>query len=536
MIPLTLHEIAIATSGELLLPPGIDESTVVNGPVVTDSRQCGPGGLYVARVGENADGHGYLPQAVTKGAVAALVQRAVTRDEIGDAAGQIAQIVVADTEVAFGLLARDAIEAAGEALTVFAITGSSGKTSTKDLLAHVLASHGSTVAAQESFNSEIGVPLTVCRITPETRYLVVEMGARGIGHLRYLTTIAPPDIAIVLNVGYAHAGEFGSLEAVQQAKSELIAGLGEGELAVLNADDARVAAMAPLAWADGAEVAFVSAGGSDADPPDPEQPAVPADEEELPMSERVDVLNAPHGVVWHVWAENVTLDEQGHASFELHVSGLAGAEPQSAAVELKLVGQHHVGNALSVAAAALRVGMTLPEIAAALSSATPASRWRMEVTRRSDGVTIVNDAYNANPDSMAAALNALAAMHPGYGGRRIAVLGTMLELGPESDELHAGVGRLAAGLGINKVIAVGEGARSLAAAAGDIATWVPSADNALHLLAEELHSGDIALFKSSRDSGLRWLGDQVAAAAPTQDDLELPGGPGGNQGQAGGAQ
>lgn len=530
MMPLTLHEIAIATSGELLLPPGMPETTVVDGPVVTDSRQCGPGGLYIARVGESADGHGYLPQAATKGAIAALVQRPVGSDEIGEAAQQLAQIVVADTEVAFGLLARAAIEAAGPQLTVLAITGSSGKTSTKDLLAHVLATHGPTVAAQESFNSEIGVPLTVCRITPETRYLVVEMGARGIGHVRYLTTIAPPDIALVLNVGYAHAGEFGSLEAVQQAKSELIAGLGEGELAVLNADDARVAAMAPLAWADGAEVAYVSAGGEEADPPDPVEPAVPADEDEVPMSERVDVLNAPHGKAWHVWAENVTLDESGRASFDLHVSGLTGVEPTSHTVQLQLVGQHQVGNALSVAAAALRTGMAVPEIAAALSSATAASRWRMEVSTRVDGVTVVNDAYNANPNSMAAALNALAAMHPGYGGRRIAVLGTMLELGPESDDLHAGVGRLAAELGLNKVIAVGEGAKPLALAAGDIATWVPTADAAMHLLSSELHSGDIALFKSSRDSGLRWLGDQVAADAPALDDLELPDTPRSDQG------
>lgn len=502
MIPLTLHELGIATDGRVLPAAASETDLVIDGPVVTDSRLAGPGGLYVARVGENSDGHDYVAAAAAAGSVAALVQRELPNCPI-------AQIVVDDTETAFGLVARAAIEAAGPQLTVIAITGSSGKTSTKDLLAHVLAAHGSTVAAQESYNSEIGVPLTVCRITPDTQYLVVEMGARGIGHLRYLTTIAPPDIAVVLNVGHAHASEFGSLDAVQAAKSEIVAALDEGGLAVLNADDERVVAMAPLAWADDAVVAWVSARGRAVDPPRPSALTRPADEDTLPMSERVEVDDVDWLDSRHVWAQDITLDSGGHAAFTLHASSpLAGAS--QAQVTLQLVGEHHVGNALAAAAVAVRLGMPLPAVAEALSSAQPASRWRMEVTRRDDGVTVVNDAYNANPDSMAAALRALAAMTPGPGGRRIAVLGTMLELGPDSDALHAGVGALAVERGIDQVIAVGAGARPLGEAAQPRATWVETADEARTLLDDLLQAGDIALFKSSRDSGLRWLGEQVA--------------------------
>lgn len=512
MIGLTLQELATATGGTLVGPGGgpADPDLIVDGPVVTDSRQAGPRGLYVARVGEHADGHTYIGAAAEAGAVAALVER-----ETPDC--PVPQVVVEDTETCFGLLARNVVEAAGPQLTVVAVTGSSGKTSTKDLLAHVLASHGSTVAAQESFNSEIGVPLTVCRITRDTRYLVVEMGARGIGHLRYLTTIAPPNISVVLNVGHAHASEFGSLEGVQQAKSELVAALNEGGLAVLNADDHRVAAMALLAWSEGARIAWTSALGRDTDPPPPDVPAQPY-EDEIPMSERTDVANAEPQTSWHVWADDVTLDDGGRPSFTLHCDRPSATgssqelSPRSAGVPvtMRLVGAHHVGNALSVAAVAVQVGMPLADVAAALSTATPANRWRMEVVERGDGVTIVNDAYNANPDSMAAALRALAAMTPGSGGRRVAVLGGMLELGPESDLLHEGVGRLAAQLGIDRVVVVGDVARPIETGAGDIATWLPTAEEASDLLADDLRPGDIALFKSSRDSGLRWLGDQVA--------------------------
>jgi UDP-N-acetylmuramoyl-tripeptide--D-alanyl-D-alanine ligase len=475
--------------------------------VHTDSRQLGPGGLFVARRGEHNDGHDYVEAARRAGAVAALVERQVEVD--------LPQIVVDDSEVAFGLLARCVTEAAGERLTVIAVTGSSGKTSTKDLLGHVLAAHAPTVAAQESFNSEIGVPLTVCRITPQTRYLVVEMGARGIGHLSYLTTVAPPDISVVLNVGHAHASEFGSLEAVQQAKSELVAALAPGGLAVLTGNDPRVAAMASIATGEGASVVWVWDRWPMADPP---TLAGQVGRDDLPLSAQPrPQVSAPR----HVWAERVELDEQGRASFTLG-SDLTQADDDPGAtvrapVRLRLFGAHHVGNALSAAAVALSSGIPVGEVAAALSSAEPASRWRMEVRRRADGVTVVNDAYNANPDSMAAALRALAAMTPTEGGRRWAVLGTMLELGESSDVLHARVGSLVTELGIDRLLVVGHTAHGIAeGASGSPGTRVSvaaDADSAFAELAAELRPGDIALFKSSRDSGLRWLGERVAGAA-----------------------
>ncbi len=509
MIPLTVHEIVTATGGRLIATSPGDESLVVDGAVHTDSRQLGPGGLFVARLGEHNDGHDYVEAARQAGAVAALVQRQVDVD--------LPQIVVDDTEVAFGLLARCVTEAAGERLTVIAVTGSSGKTSTKDILGHVLGAHAPTIAAQESFNSEIGVPLTVCRITPQTRYLVVEMGARGIGHLSYLATVAPPDISVVLNVGHAHASEFGSIEAVQQAKSELVAALAPGGLAVLTGNDPRVAAMASIATGEGASVIWVWDRWPMADPP---TIAGQVGRDDLPLSAQP---RPETSVPRHVWAERVELDDQGRASFTLG-SDLTDAADQDGAgaaarapVRLRLFGAHHVGNALSAAAVALSLGLPIEEVAAALSSAEPASRWRMEVHRRGDGVTVVNDAYNANPDSMAAAVRALAAMTPGEGGRRWAVLGTMLELGDSSDVLHARVGSLVAELGIDRLLVVGQTAHGIAEGAsgspGTRVTLVADADSAFAELAADLRPGDIALFKSSRDSGLRWLGERVAGDA-----------------------
>lgn len=459
MIPLTLSQIVAATDGRLVGEPDAE----VTGPVVTDSRQVEAGSLFVARRGETSDGHEYVAVAQRAGAVAALVEHEV-------AGVSLPQVVVKDSQTAFGRVAHAVIEAGKPGLSVIAVTGSSGKTTTKDLLAHVLSVHAPTVAAAESFNSEIGVPLTVCRATPDTRHLVVEMGARGIGHLRYLTSIAPPDISVVLNVGYAHAGEFGGIDAIEQAKGELVEALTPQGVAVLNLDDERVARMASRTRG---RVVTVSASG------------------------RAEAT---------VRAEDVTL-VGGCPSFRL-------VTPQGAAdVTMRLVGAHHVGNALSTAAVALEAGMTTAQIAAALGSAVPDSRWRMEVTRREDGVTVVNDAYNANPDSMAAALRAIVTM----GGRRtVAVLGEMLELGPESAELHREVGSLAGELNVDTVVAVGTGAEPIAEGARQAGVGTVevrhTADDAREWLARVLRDGDVVLFKSSRDSGLRWLGEAVAAS------------------------
>jgi len=466
VIPLSLKEIADITGGRV---HGLDAGAaalVVDGPVVTDSREAGPGGLYIARVGEQLDGHQFVPDAKELGAVAAMTTRPVE---------DLPCVVVDDIQDGLATLARAVVDR-HPGLTVVGVTGSSGKTSTKDLLAAVLAAAGPTVAPVGSLNSEVGVPLTVFRVRPETRFLVVEMGARGVGHIRYLTTIAPPRIGIELNVGSAHLGEFGSREAIAMAKAELVEALPPDGLAVLNADDAAVRAMAGRTRA---RVQLVGTTGEAA-----------------------------------IRAEDIRLDEAGRPAYTL-------VTPEGTAeLSLALHGEHHVANSLAVVATALECGLDLDSTVRVLATATPASRWRMEVSERPDGVTVVNDAYNANPDSMRAALKALVAMGRGGDGtprRTWAVLGSMLELGEESTAEHDAIGRLAVRLNVSRLVVVGDLARPMATGAqhegswGDEAVWVPDADAAHELLREELRAGDVVLFKSSRDAGLRWLGDRVAA-------------------------
>lgn len=454
MIALTLAELAQVTGGTVHGDPAV----VVDGPVVTDAREAAAGSLYVARVGEHADGHAYVPQAAERGASAALTTRPVDG---------LPCVVVEDTQAAFVALSRALIDRLPQ-LHVVGITGSSGKTSTKDLLGAVLAADGETVAPQGSYNSEVGVPLTVCRVTERTRHLVVEMGARGAGHIAYLTTIAPPQVGVVLNVGHAHVGEFGSVDHVAVAKSELVAALPADGVAVLNADDHRVRAMAEV------------------------------------TSARVVLVGEAQDA--EVRATDVVLDEAGRPRFTVT------APFGTAQVALPLVGRHHVGNALAVIAAAHACGLALDDVVATLAQVRPASRWRMEVTERPDGVRVVNDAYNANPDSMEAALRALAAMS--CRGRRVAVLGSMLELGEESPALHRGVGELAGALGVDLVLAVGDLARDIADGARDSGVasveTVADVDAAQTLLHERLAPGDVVLLKSSRDAGLRWLGDRLS--------------------------
>jgi len=459
VIPLRLSEIARITGGEIhdaLGGSGADP--LVDGPVVTDSREASAGSLYVARVGEAMDGHQFVAGARDLGAVAALTSRPVA---------DLPCVVVADVQAAFVSLASALIEHNAH-VVVIAITGSSGKTSTKDLLLSVLQRHGETVANVGSLNSEVGVPLTVCRITATTAFLVIEMGARAIGHLDYLTRMAPPQIGVVLNVGTAHVGEFGSQEAIGTAKAELVQALPATGFAVLNADDPIVAAMA--------------------------------------SQTRAHVIPVGESALAAVRAVDISLDPKGRASFTLVT------DQGSAPVALGLYGEHHVGNALAVAAVALVVGMTLQDVATALGEARPLSRWRMEVHERADGVTIINDAYNANPDSMLAALKTLAIM--GKGRRTWAVLGEMRELGSGSITEHEALGRLAVRLNVSRMVAVGERTQPILSGAhkgsGDEgAIWVADIDAAYDLLRRELAPGDVMLVKSSHDAGLRWLGDRL---------------------------
>ncbi|MEU6085980.1 UDP-N-acetylmuramoyl-tripeptide--D-alanyl-D-alanine ligase [Streptomyces sp. NPDC047085] len=449
MIALSLAEIAAVVGGQTHDIP--DPSVQVTGPVVRDSREVVPGSLFAAFVGERVDGHDYARAVVEAGAAAVLASRPVG----------VPAIVVEDVQTALGALARHVVQRLGT--TLVALTGSAGKTSTKDLVAQVLQRKAPTVFTPGSLNNEIGLPLTALTATEETKFLVLEMGARGIGHISYLTGLTPPRIGLVLNVGTAHIGEFGGREQIAQAKGELVEALPEDGAAILNADDPLVRAMASRTKAK--VVLFGESAEAD------------------------------------VRAENVRLTDSGQPSFRLHTP--SGASD----VTMRLYGEHHVSNALAAAAVAHELGMSAEEIATALSEADTLSRWRMEVTERPDGVTIVNDAYNANPESMRAALRALAAM--GKGRRTWAVLGKMAELGDEALAEHDAVGRLAVRLNVSKLVAVGGIEASwLQLGAYNEGSWgeesvhVSDAQAAVDLLRNELRPGDVVLVKASRSVGL----------------------------------
>lgn len=472
MIAFTAAEIAEITSGRLDADPGITPLSVV-----TDSREATPGSLYVAKPGEHADGHDFLAAAFESGAVLALVERPVAAPD----GTSYPSVLVADAVVAMGALASEAVRriraaraAAGQELTVVGITGSAGKTTTKDLLAGILRARGKTVAPQGSYNGEVGVPLTVFKADTDTRYLVIEMGATGIGHIRYLVDMVRPDIGVVLGVGTAHAGEFGGVENIALAKGELVEGLAPAGTAIINLDDDRVAAMRGRTTA--AVLGFSAEGRDDA---------------------------AVQGL-------NADTNADGNPEFDLMLPGGDGPHRVSS----RLIGAHHTGNLLAAAAAAYAAGVPGADIATALSSQAAASRWRMERTERADGVTIINDAYNANPESMRAALRTLADL--GRGRRTWAVLGAMLELGDDSIREHTAVGTQVVRLNISRLVVVGREARPLYVSAvqegswGDECVFTETADEAYELLDAELQPGDLVLFKSSNSVGLRHLGDRIA--------------------------
>jgi UDP-N-acetylmuramoyl-tripeptide--D-alanyl-D-alanine ligase len=445
--------------------------------VTVDSRTIGPGSLFVALPGEHADGHQFIAAAWRAGATAALTGRAVEAP-----AGPY--VIVADPLAALGRLARHLVDTAhGWGLQVVGITGSQGKTSTKDLLAAILERSGPTVAPYGNLNNELGVPLTVARTEMDTRYLVCELGARGVGHIRSLCAIAPPDVGVVLNVGQAHVGEFGSQEAIAQAKGELVEALPAHGVAVLNADD-------PLVWAMRRRTTAPVLAWSGTGP-----------------------VNGDG-----VWAESIEVDARGRPRFLLHARPADGLL-RTETVRMQLTGRHHVPNALAAAAAALAVGVDLPEIAAGLDQARNRSRWRMEITERADGVLVVNDSYNANPDSMRAALTTLAELgQAAAAGRTWAVLGDMLELGPTARAEHVALGRYVAELGIDRLAVVGQHATVVADAAVAAglpvghAVVAPSRARLTELVTAGLRSRDVVLVKASRGLALDAVAEQLLAA------------------------
>ena len=465
MIPMTLAEAATAVSGTLHLSGGDTSETVVSGIVDTDSRLMAPGTIFVAKPGEVTDGHNFVAAAADAGAALAIVERPV---EV-----TISQIVVADAVQALADLARTVVarvRAAGH-LQVVGITGSNGKTTTKNLLARILQDEGETVAPRNSYNNEVGAPVTMLRVAESTRYLVSEFGASRIGRIAELAGLVTPDIGAVLMVGLAHAGGFGGVEATQKAKTELVEAVRPGGTAVLNADDPRVAAMAAVAHARGVAVRWF--GRSSAA---------------------------------EVRAEDVEVTASGTSCVVV-----AGEERHP--LRLRVLGEHHVMNALAAITIADVLGVPLAASIERLETVEIAERWRMQ-PMGSDRVRIINDAYNASPDSMAAALRTIAQIaEPGQ--RKVAVLGAMSELGEQAGEEHDRVGLLAVRLRFERIVVVGSAARRLYLAAIGEGSWDGEAvffetqDEAFEYLRTELRDGDRVLVKSSNSAGLRHLGDRL---------------------------
>ena len=514
MIDLTVAQIAEIVGGTLAdISPAAAAELHVTGTVEFDSRVVGPGGLFLALPGARSDGHDHAASAVATGAVAVLATRAVGVPAIlvspeppaGRAQHGVAGVLEHDADgsgaavlAALAKLAKAvAAELVAGGLTIVGITGSSGKTSTKDLVAAVLDPLGEVVAPPGSFNNELGHPWTVLRATRRTDYLILEMSARHPGNIAALAAIAPPAVGVVLNVGTAHLGEFGSRDAIARTKAELPQAVPQSGVVILNVDDPAVAAMAEVT---AARVVRVSR--TDSGPP-----------------------NAPD-----VWASAVLLDELARPRFTMHKREASGTS--QAEVRLGVYGDHQVTNALCAGAVALECGATVEQVAAALAGTGPVSRHRMQVTTRADGVTVIDDAYNANPDSMRAGLQALAWIaHGGLDqGSRIrrswAVLGEMAELGQDAITEHDRIGRLAVRLDVSRLVVVGIG-RSMSAMhhgavlegawgswgadSDDGAVNVADGDAALALLRAEVQPGDVVLVKASNSVGLGRLADVLAS-------------------------
>ncbi|QHO91234.1 UDP-N-acetylmuramoyl-tripeptide--D-alanyl-D-alanine ligase [Actinomyces sp. 432] len=489
MIDRPLTEIAAFTQGALVpadAAPAVDAAAA--GAVVTDSRRAGPGALFVALAGERTDGHAHVGAAATAGAAAALVSDiSAARASLSAAGAELPLIVVPDTVAALGALAREhladlrrrAVQRGG-ALTVVAVTGSVGKTTTKDLTRQLLAAQAPTVAPVASFNNEIGLPLTVLEADADTRFLVLEMGASAPGHIAYLTDIAPLDAAAVLMVGHAHMEGFGSVEGVARAKAEIVRGLLPTGTAVLNLDDPRTAAMAQLAPA---ALAFSASGTAQAD----------------------------------VRAQEVTLDADAHAVFDLYLPGLDGPRR----VRLAVPGAHNVANALAAAGLALAAGAAPEHIAAQLTQARLESPHRMDVTVLGRNLLLIDDAYNANIDSMTAAFESLGSLAGGR--RRVAIISEMLELGESSVRDHARTGELAADTGVALLVTVGPGAAPAAAAAraaGVSTLEFADADAVLAALDSPdgpLRDGDVVLVKGSNGSGAWRVADHLRDSLKERD-------------------
>jgi UDP-N-acetylmuramoyl-tripeptide--D-alanyl-D-alanine ligase len=384
----------------------------------------------------------------------------------------VPQIEVEDSVLALGSLAAFVLSEIRKSsdLKVIGVTGSNGKTTTKNMLNAILSTSGETIAPIESYNNEVGAPYSILQTSHSTKFLVVELGAGGLGSIEYLTQIAKPDIGVILKVGLAHVGEFGGIETTAKIKAELALGMDQDSILILNADDGYVADMAHLTQAK--KIWFGTS--SDAG----------------------------------YRATDQALTIEG-TSFNLH-----WPDGETSNVKLQILGEHHVMNALAAASVADQLGVSRSSIVSALESIPLAERWRMQVLNRGDGVTIINDAYNASPDSTKAALQTLAQL--GRSGRRtIAILGEMAELGSSSREQHDAIGRIVVRLNIDQLVVVGQGAKLIHMGAEQEGSWAgeskffESIAEALAYVRGMLMAGDLVLVKSSKSANLRHLGDDL---------------------------
>ncbi len=449
MIPLQASAIAKIVGGEL---HGVD-LLVTQAPVL-NSADAIDGSLFLALKGENVDGHDFADDAFTRGAVVALVSKPIKGN----------YILVDDVTKALGALAHH-VRITLTDLIVIGITGSQGKTTTKELLASVLSVVAETVAPSGNFNNDLGAPISLLRCTDKTRYCIVEMGARHLGDIAKLAEMTQPNIGVVLKVGSAHVGEFGSVELIAKTKSEMISSLNESAVAILGNYDPYTPAMAALH--KGKSVLF----GED--------------------------------VSCAIRATDIEFRE-GRAHFDLVTP--EGRSP----VGLRIIGLHQVANALAVAAIATELGLSLDQISGGLSTAESNARWRMEITEL-PGVLLINDSYNASPEAMSAALSTLSLFAQERGGQSWAFLGKMHELGESSQSDHAAIGTLAQELGIDHLVCVG--APEYAAAMDkNGSTSIHICDNKAQALAiaENLHHGDVLLIKASRSEKLEELADAIS--------------------------
>ena len=461
MIKLSLVRIAEIVDGRL-----VGDDSIVSGSVETDSRLVGTGSLFFAKPGEFTDGHNFVASAKDSGAIAAVVERLLPEVELP-------QILVSDSVAALGKLAAAVLAEtrAKTGLRVIGVTGSNGKTSTKNMLRQVLSRYGNTIAPQESYNNEVGAPISILKIDADTKFLVAELGAGGVGSIEYLAKMTKPDIGVVLKVGLAHVGEFGGPEVTAQIKSELVRELDDNAIFVYNIDDAEVAKMTSLTGAE----KFSFGTNSDAD----------------------------------LHFDNVRLSIEG-TSADFHF-----ADGESREVKLQILGEHQLMNAAATLSVTEQLGIPREDAIAALAELPLAERWRMQLFNLPSGVSVINDAYNASPDSMKAALQTLAAL--GRGSRRtIAILGEMAELGSFSRDAHDEIGRLVVRYNIDQLVVVGEAAKLIHLGAMQEGSWdgesvfFSAGSEALDYIRGILEPGDIVLVKSSKSANLRFLGDDLA--------------------------